>query len=382
MNYHRFMSFFKKLIGKVEEGLGDLTKDVTAQVQTAMEMQKQHVEQAKAGGHDTMDVGQMMAQATANMEALTGQKAEPRAQFVKKTTCHNCGGAKTLAPKTAYVYCDFCGSLTDYDFQKACENPQANMPGPAYEELVRQTNDDAALARNTKDREKFLEIQRRLFDRWVDLCPNAVSPRAKKDENYRKELVEYMAQTAAINEFDDKYREFAETVRQQSIALKWDGMFPKMTVQSDTFWPLYATVKDQLEYSYTLLRAQGVLDMHPDDAPESLQRRMTWSMFCQGWLPTLKPEDSEKMIADAGLKGEYSRLEPVETSVRHCGGCGGELQMVKGAKVMICEDCGTKVDVGNPEVNCKNCAGMISFPVGMNRLQCPYCKSEAQRMSW
>jgi Zn finger protein HypA/HybF involved in hydrogenase expression len=49
---------------------------------------------------------------------------------------------------------------------------------------------------------------------------------------------------------------------------------------------------------------------------------------------------------------------------------------------MICENCGLKIDVGNPEVNCKNCAGMISFPVGQNRLQCPYFKAEAQRMSW
>ena len=93
-------------------------------------------------------------------------------------------------------------------------------------------------------------------------------------------------------------------------------------------------------------------------------------------------EMKEKMIADAGLKGEYSKLEPTETDLRHCGGCGGELQTVKGGKAMVCEDCGTVVDIGNPEVNCKNCAGMISFPVGKNRIQCPYCQAEAQRMSW
>ncbi len=48
------------------------------------------------------------------------------------------------------------------------------------------------------------------------------------------------------------------------------------------------------------MKSQGVLDLHPDQAPEDLQRRMTWSMFCQGWLPVLAEEDSEKMIADAG----------------------------------------------------------------------------------
>ncbi|MBS1724525.1 MAG: hypothetical protein JSS66_16405 [Armatimonadetes bacterium] len=378
------MSFFKKLFGGSEEegqgkeqgqGLGDLIKQAKA-------MQEQFASQVQQGSQQNLDVSQLMAQATANMEALTGQTAEPRAQFVKKTNCHNCGGAKTLPPKTAYVYCDFCGSLTDYDFQKACENPQSMMPGPAYEQLIRDTNADAQLARETKDRDKFIEIQRRLFDRWIELCPNAVSPRAKRDENYRKQLVEYMAQTATVNEFDEKYQEFAAQVTKDTMGIKWQGMYPKMTAESSTFWPLYQTVKAQLEYSYGILKANGVLDLHPDQAPEDLQRRMTWSMFCQGWLPTLGPEDSERMIADAGLKGEYTRMEPVETTVRHCGGCGGEMHMLKGAKVMICEECGTKVDVGNPEVNCKNCAGMISFPVGVNRLQCPYCTSEAQRMSW
>lgn len=370
----------KKLFGggdesnKEGQGLGDIIKQAKA-------LQEQFAAQAQMDA-SKMSTSELMAQATANMEALTGQKSELRAQFVKKTNCHNCGGAKTLAPKTAYVYCDFCGSLTDYDFQKACESPQSMMPGPAYEQLIRETNADAQLARQTKDKEAFLAIQKRLFDRWVELCPNAVSPRAKKDEKYRQQLVEYMAQTAAVNEFDETYQKFAAQVTDDVKRIQWEGAFPKMTAKSETFWPMYQTVKDQLEHSYGILREAGVLDLHPDEAPESLQRRMTMSMFCQGWLPTLGPEDSEKMISDAGLKGEYSKLEPVETTVRHCGGCGQELQMLPGAKVMVCEDCGTKVDVGNPEVNCKNCAGMISFPVGVNRLQCPYCSSEAQRMSW
>ncbi|MBL8065151.1 MAG: hypothetical protein JNM34_04745 [Chthonomonadaceae bacterium] len=364
------MSFLKRLFG---------TPKITIQGMDIGELMQQAQQGQQA---QTTDIGQLMAQATANMEALTGQKAEPRAQLVKKTNCHTCGAAKTLAPKTAYVYCDFCGSLTDYDFQKACENPQSAMPGPAYEQLIHETNADAQLARRTRDKEAFLAIQRRLFDRWVDLCPNAVSPRAKQDERYRKELVEYMAQTATINEFDETYQQYAAKVAEQVKGIAWEGMYPRVTARGDTFWPLYETVSQQLEHSYSILRPAGVLDLHPDGAPESLQRRMTMSMFCQGWLPTLGPADSEKMVERAGLKGEYSVLEPVETSTRHCGGCGGDLQSLPGSKVMLCEDCGTKIDVSSPEVNCKNCAGMISFPVGVNRLQCPYCKSEAQRMSW
>jgi hypothetical protein len=377
------MSFLKKIFGGGDKP--EIQANPGLDLGQLMEIAKQ-AQEMRAEGQSGATIGtntsDLMAQATANMEALTGQTSEPRTQFVKKTTCHNCGGAKTLAPKTAYVYCDFCGSLTDYDFQKACENPQSAMPGPAYEAMVRETNDDAQLARQTKDQAKYYEIQSRLFDRWVELCPNAVSPRAKTDEEYRKRLVEYMAKTATANEFDPKYQEYAELVKKQTTSIQWTGLYPKPLAHGESFWPLYETVKEQLDYSYGLLRAQGILDLHPDEAPESLQRRMTWSMFCQGWLPVLGEEDAEKMIVDAGLKGEYSKLEPVETTLRHCGGCGGDLQSLPGAKAMICEECGTRIDVGNPEVNCKNCAGMISFPIGKNRLQCPYCQAEAQRMSW
>ena len=378
MPYTSSMGIFKKIFGagdnQGDPGLMDVIKQ-------AKEMQ------AAFQGQTQMDMSQMsnsemMAVATQNMETLTGQKAEPRTAFVKKTSCHQCGGAKTTPTKTAYVYCDFCGSLTDYDFQKACENPQSAMPGPAYQQLVQQTNADAQLARQTKDRDKFYAIQERLFNSWVDLCPNAVSPRAKKDPEYRAQLVKYMATTATINEFDTQYQEYAAKVNEQVRAIKWEGMFPRTTASGETFWPMYETVIAQIDHSFGLLKEQGVVDMHPDQAPFSLQRRMALSMFCQGWLPTLQEADSERMIQEAGLKGEYSKLEPSESDLRHCGGCGGELNAMKGGKKMVCEECGTVVDIESPEVNCKNCAGLISFPVGKNRVQCPYCQAEAQRMAW
>lgn len=323
----------------------------------------------------SVDLNAIMAMATGAQPASDGP------QFIKKTTCHNCGGAKKLAPKTAYVYCDFCGSLTDYDFQKACETPRAHMPGPAYEALLRETQADTMAARQEQDQGRFLEIQSRLFSRWVELCPNAVSPRAKSDDGYRSRLVDYMAQTATLNEFDPTYQGYAGRVAEQTAAIRWNGVPPQVTAVPEAFLPLYETVRKQIDHSYTLLKPAGVLELHPDGAPERLQRRMTWSMFCQGWLPYLAPAESEHILADTGLKGEYSVLEPVDSEDRHCGKCGGDLHKLPGARSIVCEDCGTVVDLENPEVNCQNCAGAISFPVGQNRVQCPYCRAEAQRMA-
>jgi len=372
------MGIFKKMFGKKDEPQPQVQGlDLGAVIEQAKAMQQEGIQmmQVQVQGGNVSD---LMAQAT----QLTGAPGEPRTQFVKKTSCHNCGSAKTLAPKTAYVYCDFCGSLIDYDFQKACENPQSAMPGPAYEQMARSLQADIAAAKQSQDREQFKAIQTQLFSKWVELCPNAVSPRAKNDADYRTQLVEYMAECATVNEFDETYRRFAEQVATQTKAIQWTGMFPKTVASGPTFWPIYETVKQQVNHSFGLLATAGVVAKHPDQAPEDLQKRMTWSMFCQGWLPVLEGGDGERMVADAGLKGEYSKLEPIETTTRHCGVCGGELHTLPGSKTMLCEDCGTHIDVGNPEVNCSNCGGMISFPVGRNRQQCPFCKSEALRMSW
>src|SRR5262245_23109738 len=53
---------------------------------------------------------------------------------VRVTRCHSCGGRKQLPSQTAYVYCDFCGALADWDFRAACSAGNA-LPGPAFEAL-------------------------------------------------------------------------------------------------------------------------------------------------------------------------------------------------------------------------------------------------------
>src|SRR5580700_3522006 len=56
--------------------------------------------------------------------------APPQPGFVKRCTCVVCGAPKKLPTVTAYVYCDYCASLIDYDLRRACEGDTA--PEPAY----------------------------------------------------------------------------------------------------------------------------------------------------------------------------------------------------------------------------------------------------------
>ena len=40
---------------------------------------------------------------------------------MKKVSCPSCGASKLQKSKTAWLYCDYCGALVDWDFKLACE---------------------------------------------------------------------------------------------------------------------------------------------------------------------------------------------------------------------------------------------------------------------
>src|SRR5271165_4026944 len=56
--------------------------------------------------------------------------------LVKKVDCPRCGAPKRLPSKTAYLYCDHCGSLVDYDFRLANLGTNAGYTNTVYRQIV------------------------------------------------------------------------------------------------------------------------------------------------------------------------------------------------------------------------------------------------------
>ena len=85
------MSFLKKIFGqnepaKPEETLKKMGLDLGEILEQAKAAQQAGQAQIEVHAQmQTIDVGALMNQVAG--------PAEPRTQFVKKTTCHNCGGA-------------------------------------------------------------------------------------------------------------------------------------------------------------------------------------------------------------------------------------------------------------------------------------------------
>ena len=95
-------------------------------------------------------------------------------EFIKRATCARCGGPKRLPSKTAYLYCDFCGALVDYDFRLANAGTNAGITNTVYERLITPYQPAIAQAKAMGDRDGYRGIMLHVFRQWIEQCPQAV----------------------------------------------------------------------------------------------------------------------------------------------------------------------------------------------------------------
>src|SRR3569623_2210352 len=115
-------------------------------------------------------------------------------KFIKRATCTRCGSPKTLPSQTAYLNCDFCGSLIVYDFRIANADTNAGLTNTVFHRLVAQVQPQLDQAMATRNEEQFRQLYRDIFRQWVGLCPQALSPRAKTDPDFRERMINYCAE--------------------------------------------------------------------------------------------------------------------------------------------------------------------------------------------
>jgi DNA-directed RNA polymerase subunit RPC12/RpoP len=296
-------------------------------------------------------------------------------EFIKQADCGRCGAPKTLPSKTAYLYCDHCGALVDYDFRIANADPTAPSTNMVYQQLAAALRPALREARLAQDRDRYRELQSQIFGEWIARCPAAVSPRAKSDEEFRARMVAYLAATAASKDLDPRQAPLDDQMALQVATLQRVPTATGPQIIGDAIWRMAALFKQQMEMAYALIHEQGIDALDPDDSPPGVPLSMEYSTFCQGFLPQLSPTDGERLIGEFGLTGRYTRFEPPETNSHSCGGCGGELHTVVGARVVVCENCGRRIDVAGGNAPCQNCGAPLSFPESSFHLSCPYCRA-------
>ncbi len=304
--------------------------------------------------------------------------APPKPRF-KRTVCPTCGAPKGRPSATGYVYCDYCGQLSDFDFGKACEKPLAR-PGPVYEKLTQDVTPELTDALVKGDVAAYRAVQLRVFDAYVAAAPDSAPPRVR-DPEYRKRYVAYLAEGSVVAAFDAEAKTHDAAVREATAKLSFSQVEPGvMRVDPMAFRVFTAALFPQLDYLDELHDAHGVYAMHPDGASRALQRHMSISMFAQGWLPVLDEANAAELLARTGLRAEYIEADPPAAGAAACGGCGAEVGVLEGARRMVCEHCGSKLDVEGARVRCTGCGGDLAPPEGKASFQCPHCSAAVERV--
>lgn len=305
---------------------------------------------------------------------------QAHSEFIKRAKCVRCGAPKTLPSKTAYLYCDYCGALVDYDFRLANRGTNAGVTNTIYHRIVEPCQADMAQAKAAADYDAYRQIMRYVFSRWIDECPEAMSPRVKTDPIFRDAMVAYCVESTVCKDMDPQQQQMDAQMNTLVAALPRIPTAEGAWMFGGDFWPVANLWKQQMDLAYADMERNGVTELDPDDPPPGIALKMEYSTACQAWLPHLTPEQGEYLLGLYGLSGDYDQVAPQPLENHRCGGCGAELHTVVGARAVVCEDCGQKVDIAAGGVPCRSCGAPLSFPVDASRLNCPYCQTDTQRV--
>lgn len=318
------------------------------------------------------------------LEKLVESSGRPslfaHSEFVKQVDCPRCGAPKRLPSKTAYLYCDHCGSLVDYDFRLANSGTNAALTNTVFHRLIKPVQPELDRALVLREEDRYRELLHGVYGEWLRECPQAASPRAKTDEDFRDRMAAYCAETQLRRDFDLSLMQLQRQMNAMIDTLQRQPSAAGPWLVSDGIWQVAALFKQLMEKSYQMFDATGVSAMDPDEAPPGVQLRMEYSTFCQGWIPHLRPADVQRFLDIFGLSGEYARVDVTDAVTKRCGNCGDELKTLPGANAVICESCGRKLDIAGGETPCQNCGAPLSFPVGTSGLECPYCHTGTHRV--
>jgi DNA-directed RNA polymerase subunit RPC12/RpoP len=270
------------------------------------------------------------------------------AQRVLQSTCGECGAPRTRPSATAYVYCDHCGHLVDYDFGRACELPIA-APGPAYETLRGELAPALADARARDDIAAYRDLQRRLFDAFVDAAPLAVPIRAK-DPEYRARYVAWLAEAETVAAFDADATARKTALDAAVAKLAFARIDGHIRVAPEPYRAMLDAMFAHEARRDELAAEHGIYALHPDGASRELQRHIGLSLFAQGWLAYLDEADARALLERAGLTRAYTLVaQTPETRSCPCSRCGATLDVLRDARRVVCDHCGRLADViGSP----------------------------------
>jgi DNA-directed RNA polymerase subunit RPC12/RpoP len=260
----------------------------------------------------------------------------------KRSKCGHCGGIKEQPSKTPWVYCDFCGELCDYDYDRAREGGAAE---PSLEDAQRRRRLEGAHARG--DRKLFRKLQRQELAQLVEEAPQLMPPRIG-DPGYRDAWIDYMVELTTVvafdelaNQLDVAYHAVAESV--PTVLVK-----QRKRVMPEHFPALLETFVARTDRLAQLCAATDLFDKHPDRPTPAIWRHIEHAVFAQRWLPFVDEASASALLARLQLVADFDAIGSHKRAQLPCHRCGSLLEIVQRARRVTCEHCGHRLELVAP----------------------------------
>jgi hypothetical protein len=288
------------------------------------------------------------------------------AQYVRARQCPRCGGYKRTAPRTAHIYCDYCGLLFDCDEDLARNRKGGIDPMSILRMLADGTRADMIRAREAGDDAAYLQAWRWPYAMDMVLCPENWSPRVG-DPAYRSAMVEFCVRVTFIHNQDEARRE-ASILRGEAREAA------KLTPNDSTLTHFVQRCHEVLSIEEVSYERAGLFQLHPDALDRATYHRINMVLVVMDLLGAVPEERFDRLLQIAQIQTQKVTVDVVGIHQGSCGNCSKSVLVVAGARSIVCETCGHTLDC-RYAYPCTNCgAHLIAYP-GKESAQCAWCST-------
>jgi DNA-directed RNA polymerase subunit RPC12/RpoP len=288
------------------------------------------------------------------------------ANLVRARRCHHCGALKAIPPRTAYVYCDYCATLFDYDSAVVRDDPSALDPEDVDRALGKATRDQLAAARAAHDLAEYGRICAWVSEVSTEVSPLEYSPRIRDPEYRRRFVHDLIVPWTLATQFDPAWKALSKRFDDAATMASRDKRLERVLA-------LLEAGRAVWRHERALLERGGILARHPDGLDGAMFEYVNVSTFVRPWLGCLGDADQQTLLEAAGVRTEFIAAPRVELTPCGCGRCGAKLRAPPGATRLLCEHCGFILEIATRSFACRGCGATLSLPSVGDGVQCGFC---------
>lgn len=302
--------------------------------------------------------------------------------LVRKIECSDCGAHKVNDITTAYIYCDYCGSLMGYDINMIKDESReifspANMQRPANQRFIRISQRlNAAI--QARDAGAFLEAQLEMHEVEFELYKKRFSPKVKQP-SYRQKFLDFY-RLYWKERLDNGY--FDKSAEMQRIFKECGGKITQEYsdgVYKATFDQAFVDFLEQIK-AFTLASVDETMAMeciaHYPEENASGSREVFYRQAISAAIMQYDDDTVKKSLEHLGLQDELVEMEKPGMSEAGCVVCSAQLDVPAGARQVVCESCGSVNALETGKTRCFGC-GADFDPAAADA--CEYCGAKIVR---